>query len=187
MNDQSVGIIQTPNAAVQVNRAGQTLGLDQITDLQWGDVVTNTSATPMEIKIPGRGPGQGETLLVMQPQATARLQESPSNQAGTASRTEVVAMTDGVELYDLDNDISSAFMTTEDGAAAGLVGAGLLAGGSAAGAAAVWAKEATEAAINAAAIRVFLNIIFSFMCEARLPRRFNEVGGRGVDDSSPKK
>jgi hypothetical protein len=39
----------------------------------------------------------------------------------------------------------------------------------AAGATAVCAKVAKEAAIKAAAIRVFLNIIFSFMCEARVP------------------
>lgn len=135
MIDQTpVAKIQTPNATPTVTRNGQA-----VTDVelfQWGDEISNTSATPMEIRIPARGAGQGDTLLVLQPGAAARLEEIGSDVAGAASRTKVVALTEGVELYDIDDDISSAILEQGTGEMSGLVGAGLLAGGLGGGAAA---------------------------------------------------
>jgi len=126
--------VQTPNATPTITRNGEVVA---DTDLfQWGDQIANTSATPMEIRIPARGTGQGDTLLVLQPGAAARLEEIGSDVAGAPSRTKVVAMTEGVELYDIDDDVSSAMLEQGGGEMSGLVGAGLLAGGIGGGAAA---------------------------------------------------
>jgi hypothetical protein len=126
INQIPVAKIQTPNATPTVTRNGQAVAEAEL--LQWGDEISNTSATPMEIRIPARGAGQGDTLLVLQPGAAARLEEIGSDIAGAASRTKVVALTEGVELYDIDEQGS--------GEMSGLVGAGLLAGGLGGGAAA---------------------------------------------------
>lgn len=135
MTDQTpVAKIQTPNATPTVTRNGRPVSDTEF--FQWGDEISNTSATPMEIRIPARGAGQGDTLLVLQPGAAARLEEIGSDVAGAASRTKVVAMTEGVELYDIDDDISSAILEQGTGEMSGLVGAGLLAGGLGGGAAA---------------------------------------------------
>jgi hypothetical protein len=135
MIDQTpVAKIQTPNATPTVTRNGQAVADAEL--FQWGDEISNTSATPMEIRIPARGAGQGDTLLVLQPGAAARLEEIGSDVAGAASRTKVVALTEGVELYDIDDDISSAILEQGTGEMSGLVGAGLLAGGLGGGAAA---------------------------------------------------
>ncbi|WP_341237477.1 hypothetical protein [uncultured Limnobacter sp.] len=135
MIDQTpVAKIQTPNATPTVTRNGQAVADAEL--FQWGDEISNTSATPMEIRIPARGAGQGDTLLVLQPGAAARLEEIGSDVAGAASRTKVVALTEGVELYDIDDDISSAILEQGTGEMSGLVGAGLLAGGLGSGAAA---------------------------------------------------
>ena len=129
-----VAKIQTPNATPTITRNGQVVADAEL--FQWGDEISNTSATPMEIRIPARGPGQGDTLLVLQPGAAARLEEIGSDVAGAASRTKVVALTEGVELYDIDDDVSSAILEQGTGEMSGLVGAGLLAGGLGGGAAA---------------------------------------------------
>ena len=134
INNTPVAKVQTPNATPTVTRNGQAIADAEL--LQWGDEISNTSATPMEIRIPARGAGQGDTLLVLQPGAAARLEEIGSDVAGAASRTKVVALTEGVELYDIDDDISSAILEQGTGEMSGLVGAGLLAGGLGGGAAA---------------------------------------------------
>ncbi|MFN7506255.1 MAG: hypothetical protein ACK5Q1_11930 [Limnobacter sp.] len=134
INQIPVAKIQTPNATPTVTRNGQAVAEAEL--LQWGDEISNTSATQMEIRIPARGAGQGDTLLVLQPGAAARLEEIGSDIAGAASRTKVVALTEGVELYDIDDDISSAILEQGSGEMSGLVGAGLLAGGLGGGAAA---------------------------------------------------
>ena len=134
INNTPVAKVQTPNATPTVTRNGQAIADAEL--LQWGDEISNTSATPMEIRIPARGAGQGDTLLVLQPGAVARLEEIGSDVAGAASRTKVVALTEGVELYDIDDDISSAILEQGTGEMSGLVGAGLLAGGLGGGAAA---------------------------------------------------
>ena len=83
----------------------------------------------LELKIPARTSSQGETLLVLQPGASARLEESKSGLPDTESRTRVVALSDGVELYDVDDEIASAFIEQADGGAiAGLAGAGAASG-----------------------------------------------------------
>lgn len=133
MSNAPVAVIQTPNATVHVQRAGQTLDANPQDKLQWGDVLTNNSRTALEIRIPARAQGQGETLLVLQPGASARLEESGSDVHGAESRTKVVALSDGVQLFDVDDKIASAYLEQGDGAMAGLVGAGLLAGGSSGG------------------------------------------------------
>ena len=134
INNAPIAKIQTPNATPTVTRNGQAVTDAEL--FQWGDEISNTSATPMEIRIPARGAGQGDTLLVLQPGAAARLEEIGSDVAGAASRTKVVALTEGVELYDIDDDISSAILEQGTGEMSGLVGAGLLAGGLGGGAAA---------------------------------------------------
>lgn len=128
IDNSAVAKIQTPNATATVTRNGQSLAEAEF--LSWGDQVSNTSATPMEIRIPARGAGQGDTLLVLQPGASARLEELGADVAGVSSRTKVIALSDGVELYDIDEDVASAVLEQgEEGAMSGLVGAGLLAGG----------------------------------------------------------
>lgn len=133
MSNAPVAIVKTPNATVNVQRAGQVLDANPQDQLKWGDVLTNNSRAPLEIRIPARGAGQGETLLVLQPGASARLEESGSDVQGAESRTKVVALSDGVQLFDVDDDVSSAYLEQGNGAMAGLVGAGLLAGGSGGG------------------------------------------------------
>ncbi|HEY1058398.1 MAG TPA: hypothetical protein VGE55_06665 [Limnobacter sp.] len=147
MNPNSaIATIQTPNALPTVNRAGTLL--TDATELQWGDQISNTSSAPMEIKIPARASGQGATLLVLQPGAAARLEQLISELADGASRTKVVALSQGVELFDIDDDVASAVLEQGDGdGMAGLVGAGLLAGGLGGGA---------LAALGAGAAGVFL-------------------------------
>ena len=134
INNAPIAKVQTPNATPTVTRNGQAVADAEL--FEWGDEISNTSATPMEIRIPARGPGQGDTLLVLQPGAAARLEEIGSDVAGAASRTKVVALTEGVELYDIDDDVSSAILEQGTGEMSGLVGAGLLAGGLGGGAAA---------------------------------------------------
>lgn len=134
INQAPVAMVQTPNATPTVTRNGQAVAGAEL--FQWGDEISNTSATPMEIRIPARGAGQGDTLLVLQPGAAARLEEIGSDVVGAASRTKVVALTEGVELYDIDDDVSSAILEQGSGEMSGLVGAGLLAGGLGGGAAA---------------------------------------------------
>lgn len=134
IDNTPVAKIQTPNATPTVTRNGQLVSDANL--FQWGDEISNTSATPMEIRIPARGVGQGDTLLVLQPGAAARLEEIGTDVVGAASRTKVVALTEGVELYDIDDDISSAILEQGTGEMSGLVGAGLLAGGLGGGAAA---------------------------------------------------
>lgn len=140
--DSTIAVIQTPNALPTINRDGVLL--TDATDLKWGDTLSNTSATPMEIKIPARAPGQGDTLLVLQPGANARLEQISSDVADGASRTKVVALSEGVELYDIDDQIASAVLEQGEGeeAMAGLLGAGLLAGGLGGGALAAGAVAA---------------------------------------------
>ncbi|HEX4856404.1 MAG TPA: hypothetical protein VFV28_06290, partial [Limnobacter sp.] len=127
INSAPVAQVQTPNATPTITRNGQVIADAQT--FEWGDQISNTSATPMEIRIPARGAGQGDTLLVLQPGAAARLEEIGSDVVGANSRTKVVALTEGVELYDIDDDVSSAILEQGGGEMSGLVGAGLLAGG----------------------------------------------------------
>jgi hypothetical protein len=127
INATSIAQVQTPNATPTLVRNGQTIADAQ--EFQWGDQISNTSITPMEIRIPARGAGQGDTLLILQPGAAARLEEISSDVVGSNSRTKVVALTEGVELYDIDDDVSSAMLEQGSGEMSGLVGAGLLAGG----------------------------------------------------------
>ncbi|MDX1668064.1 MAG: hypothetical protein R3194_01490 [Limnobacter sp.] len=131
-----VGNIQTPTSGLTVQRGGETIILEQGDSLQWKDVITNEGATPVDILMPARYAGQGDTLLTLQPGASAELAEITAPGAGNASRTEVIALSEGVELYDIDNEISSSILTPYEGELSGLVGAGLLAGGAGAGAAA---------------------------------------------------
>ena len=69
INNAPIAKIQTPNATPTVTRNGQAVADAEL--FQWGDEISNTSATPMEIRIPARGAGQGDTLLVLQPGAAA--------------------------------------------------------------------------------------------------------------------
>ena len=127
-----VGTLNTPNAGVQVVRNGQTFDIDQGGGFSWGDLIRNNSATPMEIKLPPLAAGQGNGLLIIQPGASARLEALSSDVAGGANRTKVVALSDGVELFEVANDINPAVLEKqegEEGAMSGLVGAGFLAGG----------------------------------------------------------
>ncbi|MDH4395295.1 MAG: hypothetical protein QE278_06430 [Limnobacter sp.] len=127
-----VGKLNTPNAGAQVLRDGQVLNIDQGQGLAWGDVIKNNSATPMEVALPPLAKGQGNGLLVIQPGASARLEALPSDLAGGASRTKVVALGEGIELFEVANDINPAVLEKQEGdedAVTGLLGAGLFAGG----------------------------------------------------------
>ena len=128
-----VGTIQTSNAGVQVLRTGQLIESSQGDSVAWGDVIRNNSATPLEIILPPLAAGQGNGLLVIQSGASARLEALTSDVLGGANRTKVVALGDGVELFEVANDISPAVLEQEAGeeqaAMSGLIGAGFLAGG----------------------------------------------------------
>lgn len=125
-----VGIIKSP-AGLQVERGGKIVELSQGDALKWNDVVTNTGTQTVEVLMPAVSAGHGDTLLQLAPNASAKLEQITSTVADGATRTEVVALSEGVELYDIDNDVSSAILTPYEGTMSGLVGAGLLAGGSA--------------------------------------------------------
>lgn len=131
----NVGIIKSGSGFVEVERGGQSMQLAQGDALKWGDVVKNPSNQAVEIVMPATSAGHGDTLLRLEPNSAARIQEIMSPVADGATRTEVIALTEGVELYDISNEVSSAVLVPYEGAMAGLVGAGLLAGGSGAGAA----------------------------------------------------
>ena len=127
-----VGKLNSPNAGAQIIRDGQLINVDQGGTFAWGDVIKNNSATPMEVALPPLANGQGNGLLVIQPGASARLEALTSDVAGGANRTKVVALGEGVELFEVANDINPAVLEKQDGeddAVAGLFGAGLLAGG----------------------------------------------------------
>jgi len=128
-----VGKLNTPNAGAQVLRSGQVIDIDQGEAFSWGDIIKNNSATPMEVALPPLANGQGNGLLVIQPGASARLEALASGVAGGANRTKVVALGEGVELFEVANEINPAVLEKQEGeedAASGLFGAGLLAGGS---------------------------------------------------------
>lgn len=128
-----IGKLSTPNAGVQVIRNEQLITVEQGDKFAWGDIIKNNSATPMEVALPPLAAGQGSGLLVIQPGASARLEALKSDIADGAIRTKVVALGEGVELFEVANDISPAVLEKQDGendAVAGLFGAGLLAGGS---------------------------------------------------------
>ena len=128
-----VGKLSTPNAGVQVVRNGQLIDVDQGGSFAWGDLIKNNSATPMEVSLPALSNGQGNGLLVIQPGASARLESLASDSVDGANRTKVIALGDGVELFEVSNDINPAVLEKQDGdedaVVSGLVGAGLLAGG----------------------------------------------------------
>lgn len=127
-----VGKLNSPNAGAQIIRDGQLINVDQGGTFAWGDVIKNNSATPMEVALPPLAKGQGNGLLVIQPGASARLEALTSDVAGGANRTKVVALGEGVELFEVANDINPAVLEKQDGesdATTGLFGAGLLAGG----------------------------------------------------------
>ena len=127
----NVGTVTTPNAgALAVSADGVEREITFESQVAWGDVIENRSATPLEIKLPALEAGQGANLLVIQPGASARLERLGDDAVGTPNRTNVVAQTEGVELFDISDDINTAVLEQEDdGAAAmGLVGAGVLGG-----------------------------------------------------------
>lgn len=128
-----VGKLGTPNAGAQVIRNEQLIAVEQGEMFSWGDVIKNNSATPMEVALPPLAPGQGNGLLVIQPGASARLEALTSDSAGGANRTKVVALGEGVELFEVANEINPAVLEKQEGdegaAVSGLFGAGLLAGG----------------------------------------------------------
>lgn len=128
-----VGKLSTPNAGAQVVRNEQLIAVEQGEMFSWGDIIKNNSATPMEIALPPLANGQGNGLLVIQPGASARLEALTSDSAGGANRTKVVALGEGVELFEVANEINPAVLEKQEGdegaAVSGLFGAGLLAGG----------------------------------------------------------
>lgn len=128
-----VATIKSNTLGLDVTRAGQKLALEKDAALAWGDVLTNTTNTDIEVMIPPQYEGQGSTLLSLAPGASAELREVANPTVGGASRTEVVALSEGVELYDVADEVSSATLVPYEGATSGLIGAGLLAAGSGAG------------------------------------------------------
>ncbi len=128
-----VGKLNTPNAGAQVLRNGSVIDVDQGAAFAWNDVIQNNSATPMEVALPPLAAGQGNGLLVIQPGASVRLEALSPDVAGGANRTKVIALGDGVELFEVANDINPAVLEKQEGdeaaAMSGLFGAGLLAGG----------------------------------------------------------
>lgn len=128
-----VGKLGTPNAGAQVIRNEQLIAVEQGEMFSWGDVIKNNSATPMEVALPPLASGQGNGLLVIQPGASARLEALTSDSASGANRTKVVALGEGVELFEVANEINPAVLEKQEGdegaAVSGLFGAGLLAGG----------------------------------------------------------
>lgn len=146
----NVGTVTTPNAgAVALSSDGIEREITFESQVAWGDVIENRSATPLEIKLPALEAGQGANLLVIQPGASARLERLGDDAVGTPNRTNVVAQTEGVELFDISDDINTAVLEQEDdGAAAmGLVGAGVL-GGSGLAAAALGAAGVGALALS---------------------------------------
>lgn len=129
-----VGTLNSSNAGAQIVRNGQVINLDQGEAMAWGDAIKNNSTTPMEVALPPLAAGQGTGLLVIQPGASARLEALSSDVAGGPNRTKVVALGEGVELFEVANEINPAVLEKQDGeeapVVAGLFGAGLLAGGS---------------------------------------------------------
>ncbi|MFN4327929.1 MAG: hypothetical protein ACK4FF_03545 [Limnobacter sp.] len=134
-----VATIKSNTLGLDVTRAGQQLALEKDAALAWGDVLTNTTNTDIEVMLPPQYEGQGSTLLSLAPGASAELREVANPTVGGASRTEVVALSEGVELYDVADEVSSATLVPYEGATSGLIGAGLLASGAGLGPAAALA------------------------------------------------
>jgi hypothetical protein len=129
-----VGKLESSTAGITVERLGNTVSLQRGDPVFWNDVIINSSSQAVEIAMPALSAGHGATLLLLSPNASAKLESVTSIVADGAERTEVVALSEGVELYDVDDDVSSAYLTPFEGEMSGLVGAGLLAAGSGAGA-----------------------------------------------------
>lgn len=125
-----IGKVNTPNAGAEVEGADGIKEISQGSTLMWGDVVRNNSATPLEIRLDALEANQSSNLLVIQPGGVARLEQLGGDVADVPNRTKVVALTEGVELFEISDDINTAVLEQEDdgGAAMGLVGAGMLGG-----------------------------------------------------------
>lgn len=123
-------VIKAPEG-VSILRNGQTMQLQVGDKLMWGDQISNNGSQQIEISMPNQAANQSDTVLKMEAGSIARLDKVPSPTGGDEFRTEVVAMTDGVEIYDVDtaSDTVSALV---GGTTGGLSGAGLLAAGGAA-------------------------------------------------------
>lgn len=133
-NEVQVGTLKTAAVGVTVERAGQVTTLSQGDAVMWGDKIMNNSRQAVEIDLKAQSPGHGDGLLVMAPNSAAALAPVDSPVADAAMRTEVSALTPGVELYEVSDAVNTAVLVQEGGDFSGLVGAGLLAGGAGAGA-----------------------------------------------------
>ena len=124
-----VGYLRTSNAGVVASIAGDSHELSQGSSVAWGEVIHNNSPTVLEIQLPALEPNQAANLLVLQPGAMVRLEQLGQGSNDAVNRTRVVALSDGVELFEISDEINTAVLVQEDDAAAlGLVGTGLLAG-----------------------------------------------------------
>lgn len=129
----TVGLLKSPSPGVVVERMGQKLTLEPSEGLLWNDIVVNQGDRVAQIEMPALDPKHGPALLELAPGASAQLKPIPTGSSEIGPRTEVVAMSDGVELFEVSDQINTAVLTPADGELAGLAGAGLLAAGGAAG------------------------------------------------------
>ena len=136
----NVATIKNAPEGLTVIRDGSETVLQNGDALRWGDELVNNGDSLVTVSLPAQSDQQTATELTMEPGSKSKLVEKDTPLDDGSSRTEVVAMTDGVELYDVDQEVTTV---------SGLVGAGLLAAGSGLGAGAV-AAGAGAGALGAA-------------------------------------
>lgn len=136
----NVANIKSAPEGLTVLRDGNEILLREGEALRWGDELVNNGQSQIVVSIPAQNENQTATELTMEPGSRSQLVEKDTPYNDGSSRTEVLALTDGVELYDVDQEVTTTY---------GLVGAGLLAAGSGLGAGAV-AAGAGAGALGAA-------------------------------------
>lgn len=132
----SVGILKTQAVGVTVQRMGQTLTLEPGDPVFWDDTIVNNSRQVVQVDMPALHASHGDALLELAPNASARLDALESDVPDAPARTEVTALSEGVELYEVSEAVNTAVLSPQEGEFSGLVGAGLLAGGASASTAA---------------------------------------------------
>lgn len=96
--------IQEAPEGVTVIRNDKQLTLQENEGLQWGDKVINSGSKQITFFVPNDGIKQASSIITMDPGAESVLVREAAPLTDGSSRTKVVALTDGVELFVVDSE-----------------------------------------------------------------------------------
>ncbi|MDX1668614.1 MAG: hypothetical protein R3194_04300, partial [Limnobacter sp.] len=103
----NVATIKNAPEGLTVIRDGSETVLQNGDALRWGDELVNNGDSLVTVSLPAQSDQQTATELTMEPGSKSKLVEKDTPLDDGSSRTEVVAMTDGVELYDVDQEVTT--------------------------------------------------------------------------------